>query len=155
MQENRRDIESAPKYTATEEDNATLNDEKLVEEQGQGTGEHKVKAVDVLRKAPGIDGDEALKALELEEGEVITIDEETNRRLLRKIDWHVMPLLCIIYGLQYLDSRSTLSKYSNGRNNPIVCFDHGSAYGYQHLGRPIQLARFHVLLWLPRCRIPG
>jgi hypothetical protein len=43
MQENRRDIESAPKYRATEEDNATLNDEKLVEEQGQGTGSTRLR----------------------------------------------------------------------------------------------------------------
>jgi hypothetical protein len=124
--ENRRDIESTPKYTATDEDNATLNEEKVAEEHVQGSGEHKVKAADVLRKASGIDGDEALKALELEEGEVITIDEETNRRLLRKIDWHVMPLLCVIYGLQYLDSTRHLRKYSYGRNDVIVRFDHGS-----------------------------
>jgi len=98
------DLESAPKYKPKEEDNATLNEDKAAEEHGQRARGRKVKAGDVLRTAPGIDGDEALKALELEQGEVITIDDETNRRLLRKIDWHVMPLLCIIYGLQYLDS---------------------------------------------------
>jgi hypothetical protein len=43
-----------------------------------------LKAGDVLRNA-GIDGDEALKALESEQGETIVIDEDTNRRLLRKI----------------------------------------------------------------------
>lgn len=29
-------------------------------------------------------------------GEAIHIDEATNRRLLRKIDWHIMPILCLV-----------------------------------------------------------
>ncbi len=33
----------------------------------------------------------------------IQIDEETNKRLLRKIDWNMMPIMCILYMLQYLD----------------------------------------------------
>lgn len=102
MEGNKRsDIEAVPRCKPKEEDNATLTEEKAGDV-------HKTNAGDVLRKAPGIDGDEALKALELEHGEVITIDEETNRRLVRKIDWHIMPLLCIIYGLQYLDSNFPL-----------------------------------------------
>ena len=47
-------------------------------------GEHNVQPAKVLERA-GIDGDEALKALELEDGETITLDEKTNRTLLRKI----------------------------------------------------------------------
>lgn len=31
------------------------------------------------------------------------IDAETNKRLLRKIDLHIMPLICIVYFLQYID----------------------------------------------------
>lgn len=38
------------------------------------------------------DADEAMKAFLGHEGEVIHIDEETNRRLLRKIDWNLMPV---------------------------------------------------------------
>lgn len=38
------------------------------------------------------DADAAMKAFEGREGEVIQIDEETNRRLLRKIDWNLMPV---------------------------------------------------------------
>jgi hypothetical protein len=38
------------------------------------------------------DADEALKAFASYQGEVIHIDEETNRRLLRKIDWNLMPV---------------------------------------------------------------
>ena len=52
------------------------------------------------------DADDALKAFE--SGEVIEIDEATNKRLLRTIDWHLMPLMCLIYGLNYLD-KTTLS----------------------------------------------
>ncbi|EXJ56793.1 hypothetical protein A1O7_07137 [Cladophialophora yegresii CBS 114405] len=52
------------------------------------------------------DADEAMKAFA--NGEVVQIDEATNRRLLRIIDWHLMPLLCVIYGLNFLD-KTTLS----------------------------------------------
>lgn len=33
----------------------------------------------------------------------ISIDEEMNKRLVRKIDWHILPWLCLLYVLQYLD----------------------------------------------------
>jgi ACS family allantoate permease-like MFS transporter len=51
-----------------------------------------------------LDADEALRAFESLNGEVITIDAETNKRLLRIIDWHLMPLMCLVYGMNYLDS---------------------------------------------------
>lgn len=38
------------------------------------------------------DADEAMKAFIGHEGEVIQIDAETNRRLLRKIDLNLMPV---------------------------------------------------------------
>lgn len=37
------------------------------------------------------DADEAMKAFA--SGEVIEIDEATNKRLLRIIDWHLMPIM--------------------------------------------------------------
>lgn len=52
------------------------------------------------------DADDAMKAFA--GGEAIHIDDATNKRLLRKIDWNLMPILCAIYGLQYLD-KTTLS----------------------------------------------
>lgn len=52
------------------------------------------------------DADDAMQAFA--GGEAIHIDEATNKRLLRKIDWNLMPIMCIIYGLQYLD-KTTLS----------------------------------------------
>ncbi|KAH7064685.1 membrane transporter [Macrophomina phaseolina] len=54
------------------------------------------------------DADAAMKAFAELQGQVLEIDEATNARLLRKIDWHLMPLLCIVYGLNYLD-KTTLS----------------------------------------------
>lgn len=54
------------------------------------------------------DADAALKAFAGYEGTVIEIDEATNKRLLRKIDMHLMPILCVVYGLNYLD-KTTLS----------------------------------------------
>lgn len=52
------------------------------------------------------DADDAMKAFA--DGQTIHIDEATNKRLLRKIDWNLMPIMCVIYGLQYLD-KTTLS----------------------------------------------
>jgi MFS transporter, ACS family, allantoate permease len=61
-----------------------------------------------IKHADKNDGDEALKAFVGHEGERIVIDEATNKRLLRTIDRNLMPFLCLIYGLQYLD-KTTLS----------------------------------------------
>ncbi|KAL1894025.1 Allantoate permease [Sporothrix stenoceras] len=51
--------------------------------------------------------DEALKAFAELGGEPMDIaqemDEATNKRLLRTIDWHLMPILCLVFGLNYLD----------------------------------------------------
>ncbi|KAL9012317.1 MAG: hypothetical protein Q9173_002912 [Seirophora scorigena] len=54
------------------------------------------------------DADEAMEAFAGHEGEAIELDEATSKRLLRRIDLHLMPLLCVIYGLNYLD-KTTLS----------------------------------------------
>jgi len=74
--EKQQDLE-APKYRPSEQGQSAVTDERKGSVQT-------LQANEVLRKA-GIDGDEALKALEMEGGEVIVIDEETNRKLLRKI----------------------------------------------------------------------
>jgi MFS transporter, ACS family, allantoate permease len=54
------------------------------------------------------DADEAMKAFQSHQGEVIEIDEATNKRLLRRIDWNLMPVMCVVYGLNYLD-KTTIS----------------------------------------------
>ena len=50
--------------------------------------------VEVLKHS--YDADEAMKAFEGADGEAIVLDEATNKRLLRKIDLNIMPLLCVI-----------------------------------------------------------
>ncbi|KAE9373049.1 MFS allantoate transporter-like protein [Stipitochalara longipes BDJ] len=60
------------------------------------------------RHADPNDGDEALKAFAGHEGEIIVLTPEAERKLLRKIDLNLMPMLCVVYGLNYLD-KTTLS----------------------------------------------
>lgn len=62
----------------------------------------------ILKHADRNDADEALKVLEGENGEVIELTPEDERKLLRKIDWNIMPMLCIVYCLNYLD-KTTIS----------------------------------------------
>ena len=57
------------------------------------------------------DADEAMKAMRELQGETITIDEATNKRLLRIIDWHLMPIMCFVYGMNYLDSMTSSSYF--------------------------------------------
>ncbi|KAI0389638.1 major facilitator superfamily transporter allantoate [Xylariaceae sp. FL0594] len=54
------------------------------------------------------DPDEALKLIGAHAGETVILSPEEQNKLLRKIDFHMMPLLCIVYGLNYLD-KTTLS----------------------------------------------
>ena len=49
----------------------------------------------------GLDADEAMKAFIGHEGEEIALDEETNKRLLRKIDMNIMP---VGWGTSYMRS---------------------------------------------------
>ena len=58
--------------------------EKIPARSGSEVPEHILKH--------GKDADEAMKAFEGHGGEVITLDETTNRRLLRTIDWNIMPV---------------------------------------------------------------
>lgn len=64
----------------------------------------KSKHVDPTMEKHAHDADEAMKAIDEMHGETIELDEATNRRLLRIIDWHMMPIMCFIYGMNYLDS---------------------------------------------------
>ncbi|KAI0407691.1 major facilitator superfamily transporter allantoate [Xylaria palmicola] len=54
------------------------------------------------------DADEALKLVAAHAGETIVMSAEDQRKLLRKIDMHMMPFLCVVYGLNFLD-KTTLS----------------------------------------------
>jgi ACS family allantoate permease-like MFS transporter len=62
------------------------------------------KHVDPTLEKHAHDADEAMKVFDELHGEAIELDEATNRRLLRTIDWHMMPIMCFVYGMNYLDS---------------------------------------------------
>jgi len=78
---------------------------------GTGITEEQIRSGEVVPEQVlkhSHDADVALKAFQQYEGTVIEIDEATNRRILRIIDWHMIPLMCVVYGLNYLD-KTTLS----------------------------------------------
>ena len=57
----------------------------------------------VQEKPTGSSADAALELIAGTGSLGYAVDPETNRRLLRKIDLHILPLICIIYFLQYID----------------------------------------------------
>lgn len=59
-----------------------------------------------------IHGDEAMKVLARYSGDKEWTEEE-EKRLRRKIDWKLMTILCITYGLQYYD-KAMLSQAVSG-----------------------------------------
>ncbi len=64
------------------------------------------KVGSVIKHANANDADDALRVFA--HGEVITMTPEEEKKLLRKIDLNIMPFLCVVYGLNYLD-KTTLS----------------------------------------------
>jgi ACS family allantoate permease-like MFS transporter len=58
------------------------------------------------------DADEAMKAFQGAEGQVIEIDAATNKRLLRKIDWNLMPVYATVKAYSYMCSLLTISARS-------------------------------------------
>ena len=88
-------------------------DEKITLQNGRsvspppiGSSERKTSADVEKVIAHSHDADEAMKAFA--NGEIVEIDEATNKRLLRIIDLHMMPIMCIVYGINYLD-KTTIS----------------------------------------------
>lgn len=69
-----------------------------------GVDVEQAKHVDPKLEKHAHDADEAMKAFEGLQGESIELDEPTNRRLLKTIDRHMMPIMCFVYGMNYLDS---------------------------------------------------
>lgn len=70
---------------------AVMHDEKV-----DAGPVHPVQRVDTVHK------DEALRVLQAYEGDETWTDKE-EKKLRRKIDWRLMPVLCATYGLQYYD----------------------------------------------------
>lgn len=119
--------------------------------------EQRAKHVDPTLEKHAHDADEAMKAFEDLHGEAIELDQPTNRRLLKTIDWQMMPIMCFVYGMNYLDSmcaRRSLERYTRGtgtdiivRNNPVVCQRHGHRGGFTSGRGSVSMAGKHVLLW--------
>lgn len=72
----------------------------------RGDIEMTISTDDKLVKHTHTDGDEAMKAFDELQGEAIELDDATNRRLLRRIDLHIMPIMCLVYAMNFLDSMS-------------------------------------------------
>ncbi|KAI1283994.1 major facilitator superfamily transporter allantoate [Xylaria sp. FL0933] len=86
------------------------------------------------------DADEALKIVAAHEGETIVLSGEEQRKLLRKIDRHMMPLLCVVYGINYLD-KTTLSYAS------IVGFKTDLNIGVSEYNWVASIFYFGYLVW--------
>ncbi|KAI1380887.1 MFS general substrate transporter [Hypoxylon crocopeplum] len=66
------------------------------------------KATDIGFRSRKVDADDPDEAFRLVAGEAVVVTPDDEKKLLRKIDRNLMPLLCIVYGLNYLD-KTTLS----------------------------------------------
>lgn len=87
---------------ATKEDKNAISPEVMDTEKALPA----VKHIDTTLEKHSHDADEALKAFE--SGDIVEVDEQTNKRLLKIIDWHMMPLMCCVYGMNFLDSKKQL-----------------------------------------------
>ena len=61
-------------------------------------GSHQVDAK-IEEKAAEVQSGDVDEALEID-SDGIALSEENSRRILRKIDWHLQPLLILVYGMQ-------------------------------------------------------
>ncbi|KAG8923901.1 hypothetical protein FRC00_005720, partial [Tulasnella sp. 408] len=64
---------------------------------------HKGSDLDVAKEERGVD---VVAALIAGHGEDSELDSQEADRLRRKLDWHILPLLYILYPLQYIDKNS-------------------------------------------------
>lgn len=83
----------------------TMSEEKVAPPTSVDVEKDVKRTVDPSLEKHAHDADEAMKAFQELQGESITLDEASNKRLLRIIDWHMMPIMCFVYGMNYLDSK--------------------------------------------------
>ncbi|KAI8953462.1 major facilitator superfamily transporter allantoate [Xylaria longipes] len=104
---------------------------------------HESQASEVQRTLKHVvenDPDEALKLVNAHAGETILLSAEEQSKLLRKIDFSIMPLLCLVYGLNYLD-KTTLSYAS------IVGFKTDLHIGVSEYNWVASIFYFGYLVW--------
>lgn len=113
--------------TATEQVNPPVDVEKDVITEDEPTKSSRIpKGISDTLLKHSHDADAAMKAFEGMEGQMVELTEEKSKALLKKIDWHLMPvsttasshcsvidpfslqIMCIVYGMNYLD-KTTLS----------------------------------------------
>ena len=80
-------------------------------------------AVKRIQTADTLHNDEAVRVLQAYHGDSTWTDVEENK-LRRKLDWKLMPVLCMTYGLQYYD-KAMLSQ--------AVCPAHCSSFAFDEL----------------------
>lgn len=97
------------------------------------------------------DADEAMKAFEGHQGEVLHIDEATNKRLLRLIDWNLIP---VSEQLQDHTSEANSSgpdhvcgvwSELSGQNHNLICQRYGHQEGYRPCRGRLPMAGLNVL----------
>lgn len=84
--------------------------------------------------------DDALKFLR-NHSETVSMTSTEEKALVRKLDWMLMPLMAVVYNLQYLDKTIRISPYPasrwrhNLRVSPVSelrkCYGHLEGYAYQ------------------------
>jgi MFS family permease len=79
-----------------------MSEESVAEKTGVEVATEVQGPLPAAKQAVQSNADAALQLLE-DGGDVGVVDEATTRRLLRKIDFYIMPLICTVYFLQYID----------------------------------------------------
>jgi hypothetical protein len=97
------------------------------------------------------DADEALKAFMSHPGEVIELDEATNKRLLRKIDWNLMPVhffaippILDTMLIAHAGHVHRLRIELLGQDDAIICLRHGVEERHTSSRTGLPMAEFHV-----------
>lgn len=68
---------------------------------------------------PGTKTEKAADQVE-EQPDLPVLTKTTDRRLMAKIDWHVMPCLCIMYLLAFIDRYATTQHHCRGLSGAEV-----------------------------------
>lgn len=80
------------------------------------------------RDEANINGDGALQLLAAAVTPIGDVDLEKSRQLLRKIDVYIMPLICVVYFLQYLDKIAI--SYASVTGLPQSAHLHGNQFNW-------------------------
>jgi len=110
----------------------------------QGQQEMEIRNVQEIRSDDvqkfSKEDDEAMKAMANYNGPPLILDDATRKRLLRAIDWHLMPVLMLAWGLNYMDKTALSYASIMGIKTDINL----SASDYSWLG---SMFYFGLLVW--------